>query len=196
MPVFKHEQVHAPQWDGLVNDLAAELRPLGTSLVPSSNPLTHPLPSMPMGWPERPAIYEDEIPYASAVHVLVVWDRWQDVPHASRGGIILEAYKQVDAPEGRTDSLPRRSDLRRARLGGHLPYSVQPTIRPTDRVDTEDVKAAMLELGGRRTFTGVELRFPFLSLAEAAMKSLQARFGEGTFCIAQEGGPVSDWMWR
>lgn len=42
-----------------------------------------------------PDVYEEEQTFGSRLHVIVVWDRWTDVPHVERGPIILDAYREA-----------------------------------------------------------------------------------------------------
>lgn len=39
-----------------------------------------------------PDIFEQTQTYGNSLHVRVVWDRWEGVPHPERGPIILDAY--------------------------------------------------------------------------------------------------------
>ena len=41
-----------------------------------------------------PEIFEISQTYGNSLHVEVVWDRWEGVPHPERGPIILDAYRR------------------------------------------------------------------------------------------------------
>jgi hypothetical protein len=78
MPVIKKSAKPPHEHPELVAALADELR----------NPHTK-------GGAGIPDITEESQTFGGRIHVLVLWDRWQGVPQAQRGPIILDAYRQV-----------------------------------------------------------------------------------------------------
>jgi hypothetical protein len=42
-----------------------------------------------------PEIYEIAQTYGNSMHVHVIWNQWEGVPHPERGPIILDAYAQA-----------------------------------------------------------------------------------------------------
>jgi hypothetical protein len=175
MPVFKQERPAVPQRDELVDELAAELR--GGANAAGA-----------------PVIFEDEIPQTQTVHVLVLWERWRDVPNGSRGAIIYDAYERVDHAKMLRIKFALGLTFEEAIRGGYLPYKVEPMIRSSDAVDREKVKEEMRRLGARETPRGLELRFPYQSMAENALKHLQQVFGEQYFSLSREVGSVDNWV--
>lgn len=77
MPVFTQHTPPTAAHSGLVDALAAEL---------SGSPAAT----------GEPRIYENEIPQARIIHVLVIWDLWEPMPHRARSGVIFDAYEKVD----------------------------------------------------------------------------------------------------
>ena len=41
-----------------------------------------------------PDIFEQSQTYGNSLHVRVVWDHWEGIPHPERGPIILDAYRK------------------------------------------------------------------------------------------------------
>jgi len=174
MPVFSHKGIPAINHDDLVNALASEL-----SGVPVS--------------PPQPQIYEDEISQTRTLHVLVIWDRWEGVPASARGPIIYDAYEKSDSAKMLRLKFAFGFTYDEAVAGGYLPYKVESTIRASDRIDHNAAIKEMIALGARQTGTGVELRFPYRTLADQALDRLEAKFGQGYFALVQEVGSVGHW---
>ena len=182
MPVFRQEEIPVAQHDDLIQALAAEL---------STEPDRQNLPAG-QGVLERPNIYEEEVPQTAALHVVVVWDRWDEAPRLIRGSIILAAYRQVDPDKSQRIRFPVGLTFEEAVSSGYLPFKIVLEARHGDPLDMHSVEAAMIEAGGRRTETGtIELRFPYQALAEQTQQHLQEIFGEGTFSVIEEAGFAS-----
>jgi hypothetical protein len=47
------------------------------------------------GGPGIPDIQEETQTFGGRIHVLVLWDKWEGVPHPERGPIILDAYREA-----------------------------------------------------------------------------------------------------
>jgi len=143
---------------------------------------------------EAPVVFEEEIPQNGTFRVLAVWDEFRSVPPENRGRLIMDAYLQTDPGRGRRISFPVGVTRAEGVRGGYLPYAVVTTIRATDPVDRHEVRQAMRESGAWETPAGLQLRFPFKSLAERALEQLQARFGAQYFALAEDLGPVGKWL--
>jgi hypothetical protein len=182
MPVFKLECDAVPQWTGLVDELSTELT---SPHVPSVS-----VPSLPNLCPDTltypPAIYEEGFPQAQSLGVIVVWDRWAEVPQASRGAIIIEAYRRSDPGKAEMVRFPVGVTYDEARSGGYLPFVIEPSTLPNQQSIRDAINDAMLAEGGRAAFSAVELRFPYRSLAEASQQRLEGQFGANTFHIRED----------
>src|SRR5437660_10802574 len=44
----------------------------------------------------QPFIFEQEIPQTGTYHVIVFWERWNEVPPEQRASIIMDSYERVD----------------------------------------------------------------------------------------------------
>jgi hypothetical protein len=174
MPVFSHRGLPVADRGALVDALVSEL----------SN---QPTP------PPQPQIYENEIPQTQSFHALVIWDRWDGVPPAARGPIIYDAYERVDPTRMLQLKFAAGFTFEEANSGGYLPYKIETTIRASDPINRDEILDEMIVLGARKTPFGIELRFPYRSLADQALSQLQAKFGTGYFSLAQEVGSVGKW---
>lgn len=123
--------------------------------------------------PPRPVIFElpDE--------VLVVWKKWEGIPHNDRASIILEAYRTREA---QTPEAPVRSCQVLLALGatpdeaiemGLLPFSIQSSIQ-RGRPNYEDILNLEKNEGAIETRWGWELRFPSRELAKEAYDRLRS----------------------
>src|SRR5258707_10386905 len=125
----------------------------------------------------QPLIYEQE--YATKKNrVTVIWDDWADASLEERSAIILRAYELAEGGEAREKiALASGLTVPEATAAGMLPYQVIPARRPTDPVDPEDVKAAMLEQGASQLNPedGLQLRFATREEADACRSRLSAK---------------------
>jgi hypothetical protein len=78
MPLIKTQPKPAHGHPELVNELARELRD-----------------PKPQGGTGVPDIYEERQTFGNHLNVRVVWDKWEGIPHAERGPIILDAYRKA-----------------------------------------------------------------------------------------------------
>jgi hypothetical protein len=183
MPVFRQDEIPVAQHDELIQALAAELL---------SEPDTHVSEPEVEQLLERPNIYEEEVPQTGALHVVVVWDQLSATPRLSRGSIILAAYRQVDPDKSQRIRFPVGLTFDEAISSGYLPFKIVLEARHGDPLDMNAVESAMIKAGGRRTESGtIELRFPYLGLAEQALQQLQKTFGDGTFAVIEQAGFAS-----
>ena len=175
MPVFSHRTPAFIDHDKLVDAVVAELQnsPSATG---------------------EPRIYEDEISQTQTIHVLVIWDRWLGVPAAARGPIIYDAYEKVDPARMLRIKFAFGFTYDEAIAGGYLPYKVEPQLRSSDPIDRNALRGELLAMGARQTPSGgLELRFPYRTLADQALERLENKFGRGYFSLVQEVGKVGQW---
>lgn len=142
----------------------------------------------------EPQIYVDELSAARVTHVLVIWERWRDIPPSRRSAIIYDAYEKVDPKLMLRLKFASGFTYDEAVSGGYLPYKVESMLRPSDAVDGVALQREYLTLGARQTPTGLELRYPYEFLAEDAIQQLEQKFGKGNFAIAREVGTVGHWI--
>jgi hypothetical protein len=92
-----------------------------------------------------------------------------------RSAVILRAYELAEGRDAR-DKIALASGLTvpEATAAGMLPYQVLAGLRPTDPVDLDQVKGAMLEQGASQLYEedGLQLRFATREEAESCRKRL------------------------
>lgn len=151
----------------LVERLAAELRVNG-------------------GGPARqPFIFEQEVPHTGTYYVLVVWERWNEVPPEERASIITEAYERAEP-----DLVPNLTVVVGATLDeaiqlNLLPYEVIASHRKDDPVSLRDLSEALREEGAIDTRSGTHLRYPTRQMAEEALRRLSERIPGPYWSIQQ-----------
>jgi hypothetical protein len=138
----------------------------------------------------QPVIYE-HVFRTGKVRVLVIWDKWHDVPLQERSATILRAYEMVEGSELR-DRIALASGLTvpEAHASGMLPYRIITALRKSDPVTPDQARQAMLDEGGSQLFnpTTVQLRFATGEEAEVARQRLIQRFpgSEDVWMIERE----------
>jgi hypothetical protein len=107
--------------------------------------------------------------------VAVIWERWQRVPAAERGGIIVRAYER-SAPD-RVDgiTIAMGVSLNEAIGLGLMPFGVVPTVRKGESIEEHKVRELMLAEGAVETPSGLLLRFPTQESALACYRRLAER---------------------
>lgn len=150
----------------------------------------------------QPVIYEHVFRTGKA-RVIVIWDKWYDVPLQERSATILSAYEMAEGPESR-DRVALASGLTvpEAHAVGMLPYRIITAVRKSDPVTLGQARQAMLDEGGSQLLnpTTVQLRFATGEEAEAARQRLIQRFpgSEDAWMIerevtAQDLAKAQDW---
>ncbi len=128
--------------------------------------------------------------------ILVIWDRWDGVPHPERATIIREAYSTRPASD---PAEPRIASVTAATVGEALendllPYQVSTNIPPGHPL-REEVERAMLELGAIRANGRVELRAPTLEVARELYHKIGDRYAaspEVLFQMSRTVGSLND----
>ncbi len=110
MPLYRPQHAQVPQWQELVDELAEEIR----------RPTQH---------AGAPVVFEDEVSQTDSIHVLVIWERWQEVPQERRGAVILDAYRSVNEARMRQIRFAIGVTPDEAIRGGYLPYKIESAIR-------------------------------------------------------------------
>ena len=89
-----------------------------------------------MGEGGEPLIFENPVQPTDKFFVIVVWSAWANIPWVQRAGIILDAYKRLDAAHAespaKTNKITIASGLtwEEADLQGFFPYSIHPQRSP------------------------------------------------------------------
>lgn len=126
----------------------------------------------------QPVIYE-HVFRTGKVRVIVIWDKWRDVPLQERSATILRAYEMAEGPESH-DRIALASGLTvpEAHAAGMLPFQIIAALRKGDPVTYDQARQAMLDEGGSRFFhpQRVQLRFATEEEAEAARQRLIQQF--------------------
>jgi len=144
--------------DELVNKLAHELRVDGNG-----------------GMPRQPFIFEQEVPQTGTYHVIVIWERWNEVPSEQRASIIMDAYERVEPLLVPNLTVVVGATMEEAIEMNLLPYQIITTRKNTDAIPPADLRLAMLDEGAIESTTGLELRFPTLKMAQDAYARLSNR---------------------
>jgi hypothetical protein len=135
--------------------------------------------------PNGPVVFEIPVGPGERIDVLVVWAEWEGLRSEDRTDLILEAYN------GQRDRIAQALGVtyEEAKEQQLLPYAVLPMIRRGE--PDQDVRKAMLEEGGiALPGERVELRFPTMSMAEAAHRNLCNKLPRGYWSIAQTAAPI------
>jgi hypothetical protein len=150
----------------------------------------------------QPVIYE-HVFRTGKVRVIVIWDKWHDVPLQERSATILRGYEIADGPESR-DRIALASGLTfpEAHAAGMLPYRIITALRKSDPVTLDQARQAMLEEGGSQLYDPmtVQLRFTTEEEAQDARQRLIQRFpgSDDVWIIereimAQDFATAQDW---
>jgi hypothetical protein len=115
---------------------------------------------------------------SSYFEVIVVWDRWADLPADERNKIVMEAYQQASAEDSSALPADQISTILPVTVSqaiemGVLPYSVQNNVLQGD-VRYEKIRELLKREGAIEAEEVTELRLPTLHMARAARDRLQA----------------------
>jgi hypothetical protein len=145
----------------------------------------------------QPRIDEHVFPRTGKMRVVVLWDKWQDVPEYERIAVIQAAYEQVE-PREFFDQIVMIMGLTfpEAYDDGLLPFQVIYALRDGDAVSSDACQRAMLVEGASTLFQPdpVVLRFATKPEAEDCIKRLQQSLpgSESVWVITSEMGRQSD----
>jgi hypothetical protein len=167
MPVYRPILKAVPKWEKLVDALAQELRTPTQGL-------------------DAPVVFEDQVPQTRSINVIVVWQRFQEVPQERRSTLILDAYESFNKKRLQQIRFASGVTPDEAIRGGYLPYKIVPATRRSDGISPKEIRQAIEKAGAFHTSAGLELRFPYRWLAERVLATLQHQFGEHAFALAKE----------
>jgi hypothetical protein len=141
--------------------------------------------------PQPPIIYEIPLQPSDTLHVIVVWDKWADVPAQDRADLIMQAYQEFDSlhpevnPKAPSITLVMGTTWQEADRLGVLPYVIEPNYRRGE-ADDRQVLQAMLKQGGVETPSGkVILRFATESAADIALRSLKRELPDARWSLGE-----------
>lgn len=163
------------QFGGLVDELAHELAQSSES--------------------GQPVIDEQHFPSTGRARVTVLWDKWDDVPHEERAGIILDAYEKAEGQAAREAiALAVGLTFPEAEEAGMLPYQVIPLLRKGDPVSVEECHRAMIDEGASLLIRPgkPELRFATEAQAKASVARLARKLpgSEPVWAVVREAGRI------
>jgi hypothetical protein len=139
----------------------------------------------------QPLIYEEPVPQTNTYHVIVIWDRWADVPSEQRGSIILDAYEQFDPDTARNVTIALGATVDEAIDQNLLPYQIVSMARQGE-ADPGDVKRALLEEGAVHASGGLVLALPAEAMAHEVHRRLEERLPQGHWGIQRNVARVID----
>ena len=125
---------------------------------------------------QGPIILVDEIGQTKSLHVVVIWDRWADVPDYERSAIILDAYEKTTNPPGMKVTIAMGLTRSEAMSLGFMPYRIGTVRQESDPYSLEQLRRAMAKEGAIQTHDGLELAFPSEKLAKEAYERLNSRY--------------------
>ena len=142
----------------------------------------------PLEVPAPPLVVVNRTPRARSIHVLVIWDKWKNLPIVERGRDITDAFAAA---------WPEEQDVVRFTMGltpgkalsqGYLRYQIVPLVRPADGVSAAAVKQAMNSAGGVRMQVGndLQLRFATRGQAAEAYRRLVERINKPIWTLSEE----------
>jgi hypothetical protein len=145
----------------------------------------------------EPLIFENPVQATDKFFVIVVWSAWVSIPWSQRTGIILDAYRRVEAthpdapPRARQITMASGLTWEEADLQAFFPFSVTPNVL-SNEITPGEVRKAMLEEGGVETPTGVKLRFKMRESAEKAYARLQQELPNARWSLNQIVARIQD----
>jgi hypothetical protein len=150
---------------------------------------------------DGPVIFEVPAGSTDFVQVIVVWNRWSELPADVRSRIVIEAYERagVDVPD--IVGADRISTIIPVTVGqalemGVLSYSVQCNVHRSDP-NYGRIQQLMKQEGAIETDGGTDLRLPTVELAREARDRLQVGTREMVpevhWQITQQVGRIIDY---
>jgi hypothetical protein len=128
-----------------------------------------------------PVVFEIPLEQWDRKDVLVVWSEFELVSPGDRTNVILEAYADRHANISQAIGLTYQEAIEQ----DWLPFAVQPMARAGD-ADQAEIRKAIMEEGGIQLAGGrVDLRFPTMSMAQAAYERLCRRIPHGYWSVAR-----------
>jgi hypothetical protein len=138
--------------------------------------------------PGEPLVMENRIAQTKSVHIVVIWDAWNELSPGERSKIILDAYSKARRAHGATVTSAMGLTSEEARRRGFLPYRIVTTRRQGDKVSLGELAKAMDDVAGIVVKVGSsrELRFATQEQAENAYRHLSQKVPGPYWAIVQE----------
>lgn len=138
--------------------------------------------------PDVPLTVLNRIPQTKSVHLLVVWDKWKDLPIPARARVITDAFAAAFPADDAVVRLPIGVTSGEALTQGYLCYQIIPLPRPSDHVTAKQLKDAMESAGGVLLQLGGErhLRFATRGQAEGAYRRLLEKINKPIWTLSVE----------
>ena len=135
-----------------------------------------------------PLVVENRIAQTKSVHVVVIWDAWNDLSPAERSKNIIDAYAKAKRARGATITVAMGLTSEEALRMRFLPYSIVTTRRQGDKASLDELAKAMDGAGGIVVKVGssMQLRFATLEQAEDAYRHLSQEVPGPYWAIVQE----------
>jgi len=138
---------------------------------------------------DPPVVHEVHVQPSNTLHVIVVWDRWADVPQPDRGRVIMDAYRALDratpgdAPRADRITMAMGATWEETEQLGLLPFRITPNYRRGE-VDDGQVREAMLRAGAVELTNGrIILAFAFPQAADHTFHSLQEQLPQAHWSL-------------
>ena len=138
----------------------------------------------------EPFIFEEPVADGNALHVIVIWSRWESVPIPLRSQIILEAYRRHD--QAYVDNLPKAPQIMtvigatydEAEALELFPYAVESL--PGGEATREEIDNALNEAGAMPDSKGrPTLKYLSFEAARPACQFLMQRLPKARWSIVQ-----------
>ncbi len=138
------------------------------------------------GGVDRPRIIRNPLPRLGKVDLLVIWDRWGDLPFRARSELILDACDK--AQEGLRDKVYMATGrtTEEAISLGYLPFRIAVATHRVPAGDRARIEAALADLGAVETSAGPQLRFERLDEAQDTLAQLGERVPGPYWTIVEE----------
>jgi hypothetical protein len=138
----------------------------------------------------QPIILEDSTPQTISVRVIVVWDRWHDLPGEIRSDIIRNAYVKAAVPKEFIDSMTFTLGVTvpEAAVMGLVPFAVVPAGKKDEQISNEQYRCAMIEAGASilENDDKPQLRCATLDDAENTLEYLENILPDSRWIITKE----------
>jgi hypothetical protein len=142
--------------------------------------------------PVLPLVVENRVRPVHTIHLLVIWDEWQEMPNPERSRIIADAFALANPDEVARVTIPMGLTASEALSLGYLPYRIVPSVRKSDGLSATAIDKAMRAVGGIFIQIGSDrqLRFATRSQAELAYRDLATKLPAPIWTLIQEQSPA------
>jgi hypothetical protein len=124
----------------------------------------------------EPFVIESQVAQSKSLHVLVIWDKWDDVDRADRSRIVIDAYSVAKRLRGQTITMAMGLTQREALRMGFLRYKLLMALKKSDPVTAKDLALAYEAAGGVLEIVGMSAirSFPTRESAEDGYRAAAA----------------------